>query len=230
VRRVVIVHGYAATPTDHWFPWLAEQLRALGIHTAAADLPDPQAPERSAWLAATAAAIEAAGGLDEHTHLIAHSLGCITVLRHLAALPPEPAPTDPARTASWRLGGLTLVAGFTGPLPALPQLDGYLTDPPTDHPADSATATGASGGTEVSPGLDDVALQRIAARTTRLHVLRSDADAYVPATATDALAARLGTTAHVVPGAGHFLAEDGIITLPTVLETITSAATPAAAP
>ena len=233
VRRVVIVHGYAATPTDHWFPWLAEQLRTAGIHADVAELPDPQAPDPAAWLAATAAAVEAAGGIDEHTHLVAHSLGCITVLRHLAALPTPSVkaatlPDSPGED-SWRLGGLSLVAGFTGPLPALPQLDDYLTAHlhGQRHGHLAVPSTSATG---TVPDLDDAALQRIAARTRRLHVLRSDADVYVPATATDDLAARLGTTARVVPGAGHFLAEDGITTLPTVLEAITSAAPPAAAP
>ncbi|WP_432487290.1 RBBP9/YdeN family alpha/beta hydrolase [Kineococcus sp. SYSU DK018] len=204
VRRVVVVHGYAATPTDHWFTWLADQLTAAGVEVAVPALPDPQEPDAAAWLATTAAAVEAAGGVDEHTHLVAHSLGCVTVLRHLATL--LPAPGDSAASGSWRLGGLTLVAGFTGPLPALPQLDGYLAEP-------------ATGGV---PTLDEGVLQRIADRTRRLNVLRSERDVYVPTTATDDLAARLGTRAQVVDGAGHFTADDGITVLPPVLNTVTS--------
>ncbi|GLY16849.1 alpha/beta hydrolase [Kineosporia rhizophila] len=191
IDRVVVLHGYGATPDDHWFGWLSQELTALGIATRVPALPEPQAPEAEAWLAATAAAV---GPVDARTHLVAHSLGCLTLLRHLATLPADP--------GTWELGGLTLVAGFTGPLPALPQLDGYLADP-------------------ITGDVSDEALQRIATRTRRLRVLRSDNDALVPAEATDALAQRLGTVAQIVPQAGHFLADDGVTTLPAVLEHVT---------
>lgn len=48
-------------------------------------------------------------------------------------------------------------------------------------------------------------------------VIRSDQDPYVPTTHTDRLAEQLGVTAHVIDGAGHFLASDGIDTLPEIL-------------
>ena len=86
---------------------------ALGVQLGHALL-DPGAPRPGAWQAAVAAAV---GAVDERTHLVGHSLGCVAVLRHLASLP-----------GSWELGGLTLVAGFTGPLTALPVLDGYLAE------------------------------------------------------------------------------------------------------
>ncbi|GAA1200653.1 hypothetical protein LY12_002982 [Prauserella alba] len=49
--------------------------------------------------------------------MVAHSLGCITVLRHLASL-----------TAPWHLGTLVLVSGFVDPLPTLPDLDSFIGD------------------------------------------------------------------------------------------------------
>ena len=99
VRRVVVVHGYDAAPDQHWFPWLRERLAAEGVRTEVVELPEPSFPEAGAWLAAVARAV---GEPDPHTHLVGHSLGCITLLRHLAGLP-QP----------WTLGGLVLVAGFT---------------------------------------------------------------------------------------------------------------------
>lgn len=57
----------------------------------------------------------ALGVPDMNTVVVAHSLGAVTALRVLAALP-EP----------WELGVLVLVAGFTRPLEALPELDGFL--------------------------------------------------------------------------------------------------------
>ncbi|MWA05637.1 serine hydrolase family protein [Actinomadura sp. LD22] len=176
-RRATIVHGYGATPADHWFGDLAGQLRRAGVATTIPALPDPLDPDPAAWTAAVRAA---AGAPDENSIIVAHSLGCLTALRHLRALP-----------APSRLGTLVLVAGFTEPLPALPGLDAYIAD-----------------------GCD---VEGLADRIDHLTVLRSDADPVVPPGHTDRLARRLGTTAEIVPGAGHFLATEGITSLPQAL-------------
>lgn len=112
---------------------------------------------------------------------MAHSLGAVTALRVLAALQ-EP----------WELGGLVLVAGFTEPLDALPELNGYL-------------AT-------------DVDVERVARRVRQRTVIRFETDPFVPPAASDDLAWRLGAQLQVHPGAGHFMAEDGVTTLPAVLD------------
>ncbi|MFI5708416.1 RBBP9/YdeN family alpha/beta hydrolase [Kribbella sp. NPDC051620] len=113
-RRAAIIHGYGATPEDHWFGWLAGQLESHGIPTTIPRLPNPLHPDRTQWSAAVRTAV---GIPDENSTIIAHSLGCLTVLRHLATL-----------TTPWRLGNLVLVAGFLNPLPALPELDPYIAD------------------------------------------------------------------------------------------------------
>ncbi|MEX5234368.1 RBBP9/YdeN family alpha/beta hydrolase [Kocuria arenosa] len=180
VRRVVVVHGYDAAPDQHWFPWLRERLTAEGVRTVVVELPEPSFPEAGAWLAAVARAV---GEPDRHTHLVGHSLGCITLLRHLAGLP-EP----------WTLGGLVLVAGFTGRLEGVPLLDEFLAE--------------------------DVDVTAVRANVRRRLVLRSDDDPTVPAAATEALAERLGATVRVVPLAGHFCGSDGVTRLPTVLDAL----------
>ena len=38
--RVFIIHGYGATVADHWFPWLAQQLRRRGMEVVPVPLPD----------------------------------------------------------------------------------------------------------------------------------------------------------------------------------------------
>jgi uncharacterized protein len=112
VRRVVVVHGYDAAPDSHWFPWLRDRLAADGVRTVLAELPEPSYPEAGAWSDAVARAV---GEVDEHTCLVGHSLGCITLLRHLAGLP-----------RPWTLGGIVLVAGFAGRLESTPLLDDFL--------------------------------------------------------------------------------------------------------
>lgn len=113
-ERAVIFHGYGATPTDHWFGWLAVQLAADGIQTTIPALPDPLDPRPEPWEDSVRAAL---GGPDEHTIVVAHSLGCLSVLRYLRTLPGE-----------WRLGTLVFVSGFTDRLPDLPELDGFIGD------------------------------------------------------------------------------------------------------
>jgi predicted alpha/beta hydrolase family esterase len=180
-RRAVIFHGYGATPQDHWFEWLAERLNRIGVSTQIPALPNPAAPHRERW--ATAAA-DALGVPDDNTIVIAHSLGCITALRHLASL------ANP-----WRVGTLVLVAGFVERLPALPDLDEF-----------------------VGEGVD---LSGMREHIGSLTIVRSDDDPYVPIEHTDRLANLLGTSALIVPGAGHFLATDGFTSLPQVFDAVT---------
>ncbi|MBD1543557.1 serine hydrolase family protein [Arthrobacter sp. IA7] len=182
VQRVVIVHGYESSPDANWFPWLQSALEAEGIAVAVVPLPAPDSPDAAAWEAAVSAAL---GVPDATTIVVAHSLGVVTALRVLAALP-EP----------WELGGLVLVAGFTEPLEALPELDGYL-------------AT-------------DVGVERVAASTGERTVIRSDTDPFVPPAASDDLARRLDARLQVHPGAGHFMTEDGVTRFPSLLSLIRS--------
>lgn len=181
-RRASIIHGYVASPEDHWFGWLGRQLEADGFSATIPRLPSPQEPDAVQWAAAVRADI---GVPDESSIIVAHSLGCLAVLRHLRSLP-----------AGWRLGSLVMVSGFVDPLPALPELDGFIGD-----------------------GCD---VEGISAYVDQLTIIRSDADPLVPPAHTDRLAALLGTSAAVVPGAGHFLAADGVEALPEALEAIRS--------
>jgi predicted alpha/beta hydrolase family esterase len=181
-RRASIIHGYGASPEDHWFGWLGGQLGAEGISATIPTLPNPLDPDPTQWADAVRRDV---GTPDENSIIVAHSLGCLTVLRHLRSL-----------TAPWHLGALVLVSGFVDHLPTLPELDTFI--------GDGSTTEGISN------------------HVDRLTIIRSDADPYVPSGHTDRLADLLGTRAKVVPGAGHFLASDGVASLPEVLEAIAS--------
>jgi predicted alpha/beta hydrolase family esterase len=173
--RIVVAHGYLADPTRHWFPWLVEHYGADTVSVMA--LPDPEEPDLETWVHAASAAI---GEVDEETILLGHSLGCVTLLHALNR-----------RTDAWRLGGLVLVAGFVDPLPNLPALDPFATEP-----------------------LD---LGRIRRDTAVRHVLRSDNDDVVAAALTERMASMLDAPVTVVPGAGHFVDRQGIRELPALL-------------
>ncbi len=113
--KIYVVHGYSAAPHDHWFPWLAEKLRAEGHVVEVVPMPDSTNPSRDAW---ERTLDERVGDVDEETLLVTHSLGTVTALRWLAARP-----------APWRLRGLVAVSGFQGPIAAVPELDDYLAEP-----------------------------------------------------------------------------------------------------
>jgi predicted alpha/beta hydrolase family esterase len=180
VQRVVIVHGYEASPDANWFPWLQDALEAEGIAVTVVPLPGPDDPDKAAWENAVSAALRVP---DAATIVVAHSLGVVTALRVLAALP-EP----------WELAGLVLVAGFTEPLEALPELNGFLAA--------------------------DVDVERVATSIGERSVLRSDTDPFVPPEASDDLARRLDARLQVHPGAGHFMSDDGVSRLPALLDVI----------
>ncbi|MEV5838100.1 alpha/beta fold hydrolase [Nocardia sp. NPDC052112] len=181
-RRAAIIHGYAASPKDHWFSWVAEQLHADGVPTTIPALPNSRNPDPAQWAEVVRADL---GALDEKSIVVAHSLGCLTVLRNLRSL-----------VGPWHLGTLVLVSGFVDRLPALPDLDSFISD-----------------------GCD---VKGLSNHIGRLTIIRSDADPLVPSDHTDRLAGLLGISAKVVPGAGHFLASDGVTALPEVLEAIES--------
>lgn len=74
-------------------------------------LPNSQAPVLEDWLETLKNRI---GVPDERTHFVAHSLGCVTLLKYLQSWPSET-----------RIGSLILVAGFTGRLLNHPPLDAF---------------------------------------------------------------------------------------------------------
>jgi uncharacterized protein len=110
--RIVVVHGLGATARSHWFGALRERYAPRGLDVVVADLPTSEAPVLDEWLTTLA---EAVGPVDETTVLVGHSLGCVTLLQHLAA-----------REDDWSLGGLALVAGFAEPVPGLPVTEPFV--------------------------------------------------------------------------------------------------------
>lgn len=120
---VHIIHGYSASPSDHWFPWLKRQLAADGHAVTIHPMPDSDAPDVDAWRRTLEHRIPAAG---PRTFFVAHSLGCISLLHYLGALPKDTT-----------IGGIVLVSGFSQPIASLPELDAFTA---TAVPFDSIKA------------------------------------------------------------------------------------------
>jgi predicted alpha/beta hydrolase family esterase len=90
----VIVPGWQGSGEGHWQTWLEEQLHAAGRETYRPSFADLDNPELADWRAALQAALDELppDGFD----VVAHSLGAVLWLHHVAA--PGDAPR-PARVA-----------------------------------------------------------------------------------------------------------------------------------
>ncbi|KFM95953.1 RBBP9/YdeN family alpha/beta hydrolase [Paenibacillus macerans] len=126
-KKVYIIHGYGASPSSHWFPWLRDRLTEAGADVAVLTMPNPQEPNFNAWVNQLSASVP---DLDGNTYFVAHSLGCITTLRYLLR-------QNPAKP----IGGIVLVSGFAKPLPELPILDAF-TEQPLDYDRVIRSASG----------------------------------------------------------------------------------------
>lgn len=115
-KKFVIVHGYTASPEKNWFPWLKNQLEALGAQVYVPEMPDALSPDPEKWQQRLQ---QLPFGIDEETVLIGHSLGCVTVLRFLQNKPQA-------------VKGYILVSGFDEEQETLPELRSHTLSP-LDH-------------------------------------------------------------------------------------------------
>ncbi|GAA2182571.1 alpha/beta hydrolase [Brooklawnia cerclae] len=125
IERVIVFHGYQASPSDHWFGWLADELATTGASVRIPTMPNSDDPDRESWVAQAAREI---GAPDEHTAIVTHSLGGVTALHALDRI-----------DGDWTLGAFIAVAGFVQPLPELPPLDAFTVRAPDVHRTTSRT-------------------------------------------------------------------------------------------
>ncbi|HXH12507.1 MAG TPA: alpha/beta hydrolase [Alphaproteobacteria bacterium] len=109
--HIYIVHGYGASPSDHWFPWLKKEMEKMGATVSIVNLPSPNDPQPKEWQQALKAQVSP---LDRNTYFVTHSLGGITLLTFLEGTP-----------EAAEIGGYILVSGFNDSLPILPQLNSF---------------------------------------------------------------------------------------------------------
>ncbi|PHM73669.1 RBBP9/YdeN family alpha/beta hydrolase [Xenorhabdus kozodoii] len=115
-KKIVIVHGYTASPSSHWFPWLKEKLTEQGAEVIIPAMPETLPPKPETWANILMDIVPEA---DNDSIFIGHSLGCITLLRHLEAI----------RSRQLHIGGYILVSGFDSPQINLPELAPFTANP-----------------------------------------------------------------------------------------------------
>ncbi len=79
-KKIYIIHGYQASSNDHWFPWLSQSIQQAGHISKRIVLPESNRPEFQHWQQALHMQIRE---LDKNTIIVAHGLGCISVLHYL---------------------------------------------------------------------------------------------------------------------------------------------------
>lgn len=114
--NVFIIHGFMATPQDHWFPWLKNELEKRAIAVKVLALPDSSFPNPVNWHNAMSENIDT---LNDNTFIVTHSLGTVSLLTYL----------EDRNVDNSMIGGLVIVSGFASPLPELPQLNGFVSRP-----------------------------------------------------------------------------------------------------
>ncbi|MEK9185785.1 MAG: alpha/beta hydrolase [Patescibacteria group bacterium] len=99
MKRVFIIHGYGAKPSDNWFGWLKEELEKKGFEVTVPQMPDTDSPTLQKSLPFLQKLVAKCG---ENDFFVGHSLGTITILKFLEALPDGE-----------KAGGAVLVGGFS---------------------------------------------------------------------------------------------------------------------
>ena len=117
MKQIFLVHGFAATKKSNWFPWLSNKLSSeLGLLLTVVHLPNSKKPKFNNWLESLLKEIP---NPDNETYIIAHSLGCITLLKYIELLPENS-----------KIGGVILVSAFDKSLPFLPIISSFIESKP----------------------------------------------------------------------------------------------------
>ncbi|HTZ44911.1 MAG TPA: alpha/beta hydrolase [Jatrophihabitans sp.] len=132
----LVIPGWQGSGDGHWQSWLEGELRAAGRRTLRPPFADLDEPELVDWRAALRRALDGLppGGFD----VVAHSLGAVLWLHHVAE--PGDAPR-PARV---------LLASPPSPRTTIGEIAAFV--PP---PLDAAAVRAGAGGTVLVAGDDD---------------------------------------------------------------------------
>lgn len=118
--KIILIHGLAATKKSNWFPWLEKTVyHNLGLSVQSISLPHSKIPNSDKWLGSLTKEIS---NPDENTFFIAHSLGCITLLKYIEGLPDTIV-----------VGGVILISAFDESLPLIPLINSFVERKPIYH-------------------------------------------------------------------------------------------------
>lgn len=112
-KKIYVIHGYNASASRHWFPWLEKKLISGNkMSVKVLDMPSPAKPKLEEWIGELSESIEK---LDQNTFFVAHSLGCIALLDYFETLKELP-----------EIGGIIFVSGFNHKLVNIPEINDFI--------------------------------------------------------------------------------------------------------
>ena len=192
LMRVIIVHGWDGHPEEGWFPWLKHELEKRGFKVEVPQLPDPENPRIQNWVPTLAKVV---GIPDKETYFVGHSIGCQTIARYLESLP-----------ESVKVGGVVFVAGFFKHLSDL-EKSGLENDPEVQATVKHWLGT-------------PINLEKVRTHLIKSVAIFSDNDPWVPLDNQDDFREKLGSEIVIEHNKKHFTGSQGILELPSVLESL----------
>ena len=112
MKKVFIIHGFQASAQSHWFPWLKRKLEAIRVDCHVFNMTDSMHPDYLIWKQDLTQQLQY---LDLDTIVIAHSLGCISVLDYLSSV-----------LEHQKIKAFIGVSGFKEKLKSLPELNHFI--------------------------------------------------------------------------------------------------------
>lgn len=119
----IILHGTLGNPDGNWFPWLASELQQHGHRVILPQLPTPEGQSPENWKTVIRESVNALGGPDLQTVIVAHSMSCLSACQYISEL------RSP-------IGAGFFVAGFAKKLIGIPDPYPALNDPFSEYPID----------------------------------------------------------------------------------------------
>lgn len=215
-KRVFLVHGWEGTPDNHWFPWLSWELKARGFEVRALTMPHADKPKVSEWVAEIKTVV---GRPNKDTFFVAHSLGCIAVVRYLAELPkksspplsfsPSPEEGERKKKKGAEVGGCVFVAGFLSSL-GIPEIEEFCLPPQMVARGQNAERTRTNA----------EFFDKVKQRCDKFVTIFSDNDGYVSLEKSLEFQKTLGAKGILERGKGHFSKREGVDALPSVFKSI----------
>ncbi len=114
--RVILIHGFNASPDMNFHPWLRDELHQAGFEVLAPELPFKGEPDLFEWIKAME---EQIGRLEADDIILGHSLGGVLALRYLEAAEAMGTPRAVILVAApWRTRKAEMKSFFTHELDA----------------------------------------------------------------------------------------------------------------
>ena len=230
MKRVFLIHGWEGKPDNHWFPWLALELKAdfsahggpaSGWEVNAPQMPNAAEPKVSEWLSFLK---DYVGRPDEETFFVGHSLGCITVARYLAKLSSDSPLIKGALPSS--AGGISKSSVSKTRPPSFSSRGGSAFGGRKGRIeiGGCVFVAGFSGCINVSEIKEFYELpfdpEKAKMHCDNFVMIFSDNDPYVPMEKSLEMARELGAKTILERGKGHFTKGDGVTALPSALSAL----------